>query len=244
MNNLTDRQFWQRYWENYQYEKVPERSNFDSYFPEKMQNGKGKTAIEIGGFPGTMSLFFNRRFGYSPSLLDFYIDSEIIHKMESTNGFQADTVKCIESDFFAFTPEEKYDLVFSIGFIEHFDDTADVLKRHADLLAHEGVLFIALPNFLGINGLVQRIFDNKNFKVHNLNSMKLDNLDRITRGLNLKDVKIEYTRKPMIWLEPKPTTGNKIARKIVKLMSYFLKLFPIKSRLLSPYIVITAVRAD
>ena len=44
----------------------------------------------------------------------------------------------------------------------------------------------------------------------------------------------------MIWLEPKPTLGNKIARVFVKTFSLFLKLFPFKGRFLSPYIVVNA----
>ena len=77
MNNLTDREFWKEYWSNYIYEKVPARSEFDKYFTPAMHGGEGKTSIEIGGFPGTMSLYFKRR-GYSPTLLDFYVDPKII----------------------------------------------------------------------------------------------------------------------------------------------------------------------
>ena len=133
MNNLTDREFWKEYWSNYIYEKVPTRSEFDKYFTPAMYGGEGKTSIEIGGFPGTMSLYFKRR-GYSPTLLDFYVDPKIIDGLEESNGFSKGDVEYIESDFFAFKSEKQYDLVFSIGFIEHFDDTADVIRRHVDLV--------------------------------------------------------------------------------------------------------------
>lgn len=241
MNNLTDRVFWKNYWENYQYKKVADKTFFDNYLPQNL-TGTGKSFIEIGGFPGTMSIYFNKKFGFDVTLLDFYIDHEMVTKMESINGIAPNTIHCIESDFFSFNSEKKYDFVFSLGFIEHFDDTFDVIKRHAELLSNQGDLLIILPNFLGLNGWLQKTFDRKNFEAHNLNSMKISNLQSIIEKLNLSETKIEYTSKPMIWIEPKATFGNKVARIFVKLLSYILKLFPIKSKILSPYIVISAKR--
>lgn len=241
MNNLTDRNFWKEYWSNYVYEKVPVHSEFDDYLTPAMRDGKGKTSIEIGGFPGTMSLCFRRK-GYSPTLLDFYIDPTIIEGLEKANGFKKGDIECIESDFFAFKPTKLYDLVFSIGFIEHFADTADVIRRHADLVKPGGQLLIILPNFRGINGWVQRTFDRKNYDIHNISSMVPSRLRAILARLPLDNARVVYTRKPMLWLEPNGRPGNKVARMVVKFFSYALKLFPIPSRLLSPYIVITAQR--
>lgn len=239
MNNLTDREFWKEYWSNYIYEKVPTRSEFDKYFTPAMHGGEGKTSIEIGGFPGTMSLYFKRR-GYSPTLLDFYVDPKIIDGLEESNGFSKGDVEYIESDFFAFKSEKQYDLVFSIGFIEHFDDTADVIRRHVDLVKPGGTLFIALPNFRGLNGWVQKGFDRRNYDAHNISSMIPSRLRAILGSLPLKDVKVQYTAKPMLWLEPQKGVKNKIARKVVKFFSHAMKLFPVPSRLMSPYIVLTA----
>lgn len=44
----------------------------------------------------------------------------------------------------------------------------------------------------------------------------------------------------MVWLEPKPGLKAKAGKILTKTLSYALKLFPIKCRLLSPYIVISA----
>ena len=186
-----------------------------------------------------MSLYFKRR-GYSPTLLDFYVDPKIIDGLEESNGFSKGDVEYIESDFFAFKSEKQYDLVFSIGFIEHFDDTADVIRRHVDLVKPGGTLFIALPNFRGLNGWVQKVFDRRNYDAHNISSMIPSRLRAILGSLPLKDVKVQYTAKPMLWLEPQKGVKNKIARKVVKFFSHAMKLFPVPSRLKSPYIVLTA----
>jgi SAM-dependent methyltransferase len=235
-NAFTNRDFWKEYWKNYRYEKVRSKMFFDKYLPQKMS---GKTFIEIGGFPGTMSIYFHKKYNCNASLLDFYIDKEMVNMMEQTNDVPKETVECIECDFFNFSSDYLYDIVFSYGFIEHFNDTRDIIKRHVDLLAPNGHLLIILPNFLGLNGWIQRHFDKESYEAHNLQSMELSGLREIMNGFDLHNVKIEYTRKPIIWLEAKPATSRMI-RLTVKIFSYMLKLFPVRCRLLSPYIIILA----
>jgi SAM-dependent methyltransferase len=235
-NTLTDRNYWREYWKNYQYEKVPRKMFFDKYLPHNVLR---KTFLEIGGFPGTTSIYFHKKYNCSVSLLDFYIDKEIVNGMEIANDVPKETIECIECDFFDFTPKHLYDMVFSLGFIEHFNDTQDVIKRHVNLLAPNGHLLIVLPNFLGLNGWIQRCFDRESFEAHNLKSMEKNRLKEIMNQFNLDNVRIEYTRKPIVWLEPKPTI-SRILRLLVKMFSYVLKLIPIRSLLLSPYIVISA----
>ena len=93
-----------------------------------------------------------------------------------------------------------------------------------------------IPYFVFLNGWIQYFFDKKNLKAHNLNSMDITLLKQTVTELGLKNISVEYTRKPMIWLEPKDE--NMQLRKMVKLLSFMLKLFPIRCRLLSPFIMI------
>ncbi|GHU94493.1 hypothetical protein FACS1894156_2740 [Bacteroidia bacterium] len=240
MQNLTDRNFWVEYWKNYQYEKIPATTPFEHLMPKL----KGVNSfIEIGGFPGVYAAYFYKHGCKDVSLLDFYIDKRKVNTFEQINDIPQDTIHCIESDFFQFETNKQYDLVFSYGFIEHFEDTKNVMQHHNSLIINEllgggGKLLIILPNFRGINGFVQYLFDKRNLRAHNLNSMKIPFLKSILTELELKNISVEYSRKPMVWLEP--TAGNAFVRKMVKLFSYFLKLFPIKCRLLSPFIIIYA----
>jgi len=239
MNNLTDRRFWEEYWANYQYEKIPPQTFFDKYLDKNVLCKDNPTFIEIGGFPGTMSIYFHKKYSCNVSLLDFFIDESIVHKLEEKNNLQKNTISCIEHDFFTFTSNKLYDIVFSLGFIEHFNNTEDVIRRHVNLLDSGGYLLIILPNFLGLNGIIQKKFDPENFAAHNLKSMDITYLKKIMNGFNLQDTKVEYTIKPIVWLEPKPTT-SRFVKLFVKSLSYFIKLFPIRSRFLSPYIIISA----
>lgn len=237
-NNITTHTDWQNYWTNYRFDKIPDKVVkvvFEKFMPLLKS---GKSFIEIGGFPGIHAVYFYRHGIPDVTILDFYMDTDIVHKLEKTNHVPENTIKCITTDFFSFSSDKKYDIVFSSGFVEHFQNTHDVIRRHVDLLSENGQLLILIPNFLGLNGRIQRRFDKDNLNVHNLRSMEMHYLQKIMQPFGLKDIRIEYIGKPMLWLEPKPENRDK--QKIVKLLSYAVKLFPLKGRLLSPFISIYA----
>jgi len=236
-NELTDRSHWAEYWSNYQYEKIPSKTVYDKYIPSLKDC---HSFIEIGGFPGINAAFFYKNVCKDVTLLDFYVDRSIVSRFEQINHIPENAIKCIESDFFLFKEERSYDIVFSLGFIEHFDDTRDIIARHINLLSEKGNLLIILPNFIGLNGLVQWMFDRKNLQAHNLESMKIKKLKEIMQEAGVDSWTVEYTRKPMVWLEPKPGILNATGRTLIKGLSYFIKLFPFKGRFFSPFIIISA----
>lgn len=234
-NYITDKEFWDNYWLNYQYDKIPQKVVFEKFMPKLT---RGINFIEIGGFPGVNAAYFYQRGIRDVTILDFHINREIVRNFEKINDLPEGTIQCIDSDFFAFSSEKKYDVVFSSGFIEHFEDTRDVIARHVELLSEKGQLLIIIPNFLGLNGEIQRKYDKENLDAHNLQSMKISRMKEIMRSFNLDDVSVDYLGKPMLWLEPKPE--NRKRRKWVKMLSYTVKLFPVKGKFLSPYIAIYA----
>lgn len=234
-NKITDKEYWENYWSNYQYDKVPQNVVFEEYVPKLTW---AQNSIEIGGFPGVFAAYFYRKGIRDVTILDFHINIDIVRNFEKINDLPAGAIQCIDSDFFAFKSEKKYDVVFSSGFIEHFIDTRDVIARHVELLSDKGQLLILLPNFLGLNGMLQRRYDKENLEAHNLQSMEIAHLKEIMSSFDLHDVSVSYIGKPMLWLEPKPENLKK--RKWVKLLSYATKLFPVRGKMLSPFIAIYA----
>lgn len=232
---LLDKEHWKKYWEKYIFESVPDNNILDNYLPKDIS---GKSAIEIGGFPGFLSVYAYKKGFSDVSFLDFYIDPKIIRKVEEKNDIP-NIINYIEGDFLKYQPEKEYDFVYSLGFAEHFDDTKDIIERHLSFAKKGGKVVIIMPNFLGINGLVQKLFDKENFKIHNLKSMDYNNLTSIAESLDISDYSIEYYKKPMIWLEPQKGVFNYLARKLVKLFSLSLKLIPFRNNYLSSYIIIS-----
>ncbi|MFH1509078.1 MAG: methyltransferase domain-containing protein [bacterium] len=234
-NSITDRIFWKSYWSNYK-PKIVNRVMFDDIFKTLADN---KSFIEIGGFPGTFSVYMKKYKGYEVSLLDYYIDEKIVREMERINSIKEESIQLIETEFISYKTDKKYDVVFSSGFIEHFQNLEIIYKKHYEITKKGGIMLISLPNFLGLNGFVQKYFDNKNYDAHNLEAMKIENIKKILNSLNLKYYKILYYGKPGLWLE-KTAKVKKYTRFVIKLISQIIKILPLKNKILSTRIVIIA----
>jgi SAM-dependent methyltransferase len=241
--NLTDRGFWKSFWES--------RKNLILYLKPDYVFGdilaglikeKGiKNAIELGGFPGYYSVYLKKYQGISTTLFDYYIHEGLIKELLAKNGLKDGDINIIESDLFNYTPQEKYDMVLSFGLIEHFSDTASIIKTHLQFLKPGGTLFITLPNFTGVNGWVQKNFDKENYDKHYIDCMNPAFLAETCKELGLKEVESYYHGKFTVWLENK-SEQSVIAKSIVKAIwvagKVFTKIIPIESKVLSPYIVV------
>lgn len=246
-NQLTDRQFWTSYWE----------SKTDLIFPvgpdylfhrelREIVSANGvKTAIELGGFPGYYSIFLKKYLGAESTLLDYFVHPGILGGLLKANGLNREDVQVIETDLFAYTPEQEYDLVLSCGLIEHFQDTRDIVSRHVRFMKPGGALFITLPNFRGVNGWVQKNFDRDNYDKHHLASMDLQLLEKTAKELGLTDIRVRYFGGFSVWLESRKEKSA-LVRTLIKALWYAgkvpTKLLGFESKLLSPYIMLTARR--
>src|SRR5262249_26042713 len=146
---LTDRTFWADYWKSKLdrlITTIPPDFLFSKTLSKFLPQRSGLEFIELGGFPGFYSIFFKKYYGYHPTLFDYYIDREIIAKLSKINNVFED-INVIEEDFFNFKPENSFDVVMSVGLVEHFTDLQAVIDLHVKLLKQKGYLVIAVPNF-------------------------------------------------------------------------------------------------
>mgnify|MGYP003495625468 FL=1 len=250
MNNaLTDRLFWSNYWESKLDLAVRIEPNylFHQQLLPLIKHAKPDTAIELGGFPGYYSIFLKKYFAIDTTLFDFFVHQGILNKVLAKNGLDDKDVSIIEADLFHFTPSNQYDLVLSCGLIEHFIDTQDVLAHHVKFLKPGGSLFVTLPNFRGVNGWIQRVFDRDNYQKHHIHCMDVALLRRCCHQLGLKNVQVNYTGRFSVWLEHKEQKSWP-TRLLVKTIWYLgkliTKLVPFESKCLSPYLVIKAEKAN
>ena len=238
-DTFTEKETWEAYWSKYVPEIIVRKNQFQSLL-EGLEDGEWKKSfIEIGGFPGTFAIYFKKFKNYKVSLLDYYISQPIIYSLLNKNGIKESELEVIESDIFNYETDKKYDLVFSSGFIEHFQDTEKVIKAHVDLLDTSGQLLITLPNLTGLNGWIQKKYDVANYDNHNIQCMNINKLRMHCEALELKNIEVDFYGKPTIWLEHTAPVSI-FFRKIVKNVSLSLKLFPFKGATLSPFIYIKA----
>ncbi len=148
----------------------------------------GARVLEIGFAPGKMLAWVAARLGARVSGLDYAAAGvATAHRLFDTLGIPAD-LRCEDVFAHSFTPGS-FDVVYSLGVIEHFDDPREIVRRHMELLAPGGVAIIAIPNYGGLYGRLQRRFDPENLAIHNTSIMSLATLAAlvpVTPGLDVR----------------------------------------------------------
>ncbi|MFM1913486.1 MAG: hypothetical protein RIR51_1329 [Bacteroidota bacterium] len=246
---LTNKDFWKNYWNNKTdlIFKIPAKFPFLKELEDIIQKNSTKKLLEIGGFPGYYSIWIKKNLGVDSTLLDFIIIPEITKSLEEKNEL-VDSVELLEVDLFNESNQamENYDLVFSNGLIEHFENTKDIIQRHLNYLKVGGDLLITIPNFRGYNGLIQLIFDKENLNKHYLPCMDIQYLKNTCEDLKLSNIEVEYNGEFTIWLEDQKNKPiwKKMMRFILWLpFKIIFKFVPTKGKFFSPYIIIKAKKS-
>jgi SAM-dependent methyltransferase len=236
-DKLTSKEDWEDYWSHHKPARI-ENTYLEEFIDGSPHEG---SLIEIGGFPGTFAAYFKKRFNYHVSILDYVGDPEIVKQVEKYYRIEPGSIHSIHADFFDYESPDEYDIVMSVGFIEHFDNTELVIKKHVELVKPDGKLVITLPNFAGINGYVQKYYDPENYAKHNIKSMNINLLRDIMQRMDMDSFSVEYHGPPHIWLEPSAPVSS-FTRFFLRCISKVMrgtKMLPWKKgKLLAPYIVI------
>jgi 2-polyprenyl-3-methyl-5-hydroxy-6-metoxy-1,4-benzoquinol methylase len=183
----------QTYWENYynktkiDVERIKRVVGAHDVFWERFISSCSytpKSIIEIGAFPGRYLAYLSTKYDLKPTALDF---NSGVGKIESCfESFGIINFECIQADFTKYSSELKYDLVMSIGFIEHFENFDEILDKHYDLLAPGGAMLIMIPNKRYLRKWYSYLVDLQNLKIHNLKSMNLSVFKNFAARNNLK----------------------------------------------------------
>ena len=243
---ITTEEVWKRYWRNKKIVKVINtRYWFNDLFKKYLYLKKYHNFIEIGGYPGYFAIYFKKYWDYDVTLLDYIIDQKIIRNLLKANGLKPNDINTIKRDFLLSDEINKYDVVYSFGFIEHFDNPGIILKKHWKLVKKDGTMIIIYPNLLGINGVVQKIFDPENLKIHNLKIMDIKSIKSQLKKAGIKCADVFYYGGFGVWLERLNERNIFIKALIYGLSAVgkLIKLFRLNSKLTSPHIVIVAIKS-
>jgi hypothetical protein len=239
---LTTVETWDRYWST----KGPIRIGKDHRFSDvidRLTDQTFGTSIEIGGFPGYFSVYLKKYCDFAPTLIDFYFNETFFSNLLIKNGLAQGDVAIIKDDVFSYCPSQQYNFVCSFGFLEHFINIDTVLKSHVKFACKGAKLMIAIPNFKGINGIIQRIFDKKNYNIHNTQIMNIAKLRKAAFKAGLSKIQVFYYPSTYVWLEDinRRSIGIRASLWFVGMMVRILgEVFGKRSRILSDSIVLTA----
>ncbi|MEP6763628.1 MAG: class I SAM-dependent methyltransferase [Gemmatimonadaceae bacterium] len=153
---------------------------------------KGDKVLEIGFAPGKQLAWIAQALEASVSGIDFSQPGVTLgQELFAHLGLAAD-LRC--EDVFATTfPLGTFDVVYSQGVIEHFQDPSAIVRRHFELLRPGGVAVITIPNYGGIYGRLQARWDPENLKLHNTDIMTRDAFLALMPNDIADSVRVRYT---------------------------------------------------
>lgn len=237
---MTDKLTDQKYWETYYDKASTKKENIESvcgYYNSvwdlwmKSAAKKPETVIEIGAYPGRYIAYFAAKYGLKVTGLDYNSDQNKIKESMDIMGVKE--YDYIQADFFNHQTTKKYDLVFSNGFIEHFDDFKTTMDLHLNYLSDGGSLLLMIPNKNYMRKYYGKFLDKKNLDVHNLNSMHLHVFEDFAKRNNLVINHLSY-KGGFAYSVHEPLTKSykkvafKVASKIFKALNPMLEKHPSK----------------
>jgi SAM-dependent methyltransferase len=190
-NALTTSELWDEYWQSSQ---LPveitkgAQTTTDAILKvidRFLVSNSRLSVLEVGGAPGGYLAHVWRQFGHEVCVLDNSpVGIDLTRRNFKLLGIPG---RVLEGDLFK--PEAtapKFDVVFSLGLIEHFDDTHAVVAAHLDYLKPGGTLIVGCPNFRGVNLALLRELSPSLLEWHNLEAMDIADWPSFERRLGLE----------------------------------------------------------
>ncbi len=138
----------------------------------------GMRVLEIGCAPGKHLAYVAKVLGAEVAGID-YAEVGLRHAKQLFSTLAIDAELRCENVFESSLEKRAFDVVYSIGVVEHFDDPAPIIRVHAEFLRPGGTGIVAIPNYGGIYGRWQTRFDPDNLAIHNLDMMHLHLLRKL-----------------------------------------------------------------
>jgi SAM-dependent methyltransferase len=202
-------------------------------------------AIEIGAWPGTHLAALCLSHGYRPVAMDYVPEVMKLNEFFQKAGLAGASV--VEADFTQWSTRERFEVVLSLGFIEHFRNWKPVLGKHWEILADNGTLLLGVP----IMGWAQmwlrrRVYSGDQLKLvlesHNLEVMNLRVLREACRSLpGARILFAEHIWNMRTWLRVGDPGVRHDRRQILALWRHLARLpraLNISARFISPYAIV------
>ena len=191
--SLTDEAYWDERWGSVRLpalvdEGIRWQLAMAGVFRRFLQHDPAISIFEIGCAPGRWLVWFHRTFGYAAFGCDLSrAAAETARANLAMSGvpgeiYTGDITK--EGDL----PDKQFDVVVSLGVIEHFSDPEPVVRRHVDFVKPGGMIILNVPNLAGSvnHWLLRRARLQPLIDVHNLKTMQLETFHAMANRLKLE----------------------------------------------------------
>jgi 2-polyprenyl-3-methyl-5-hydroxy-6-metoxy-1,4-benzoquinol methylase len=193
------------------------------------------TCLEIGCYPGRFLAVLGEM-GYELYGVDFAERVESLSVWMKSRNYRVGGFW--HEDFFEFRPDKKFDVVLSLGFIEHYVNWQAVLDRHMDLVAAQCLLVLSAPNFLGrLQNWFHRTLDAESYDRHHVPAMNVEEWARRVEKNGFKVIYKGYFGPCDFWVEEQQRSfAQKVCLELLTMARpLFRRLLPEDNKLYSPY---------
>lgn len=167
MAAITDQKIWNSYWKSGGTHQINTLNLSNRAVLSRLNTSlqSAESIIEVGCAPGAWLRYMAEEFNLQISGIDY---SEVGVQLTRENLSQAQLdVELLQLDFMEDAlPKERWDVAYSMGFIEHFTDLDEVIARHARLVKPGGKVIVFAPNLKSAVGRAKGIIDAKNMALH------------------------------------------------------------------------------
>jgi 2-polyprenyl-3-methyl-5-hydroxy-6-metoxy-1,4-benzoquinol methylase len=165
---LTSIEYWASHWRHHGNE-FEHAFPLDAAIAPFISPGNARSLLEIGCAPGRILEHLCNNHQLVANGVDYAADpSEIEMKLKKRG---VDVGRIYRQDIFDWKTDERYDVVCSFGFIEHFEEAAWVLDRHFQLCKPGGIVIVEFPDFTGFRYMAHWFLDRRNLLRHNTKIM-------------------------------------------------------------------------
>ena len=192
--HLTTPDYWTDHWQAVELPYLVDMRSYHWYSLARLFNRVVPTGplatLEVGSGACQWLIYFAQTFGHEVWGIDnapgaCRIGRENL-ELASVNG----TVVC-EDLFSSPFPTRQFDVVLSVGVVEHFDDFRAALREMHRLVAPGGILITIVPNFVGWMGFMKRRFEPEVYRLHQV--VTAGDLRAAYRELGLGGVEVGHT---------------------------------------------------
>jgi 2-polyprenyl-3-methyl-5-hydroxy-6-metoxy-1,4-benzoquinol methylase len=197
VNRLTNESFWDDYWSSVRLPIEIDKSKgflvaeITEVFDRLLAHDRALSVLEVGGAPGQYAAYVHKRLGHTITVLDSSpLGCAKTRENFELLGIPADVV---QGDMFA-PPQSltRFDVVYSLGLIEHFEDVTAAVRAHMGLLVPGGLLVLGAPNLYGINRSLLHRFSPSFLSKHHVEATYGSTWDRFENELRLTRLFREY----------------------------------------------------
>lgn len=221
-NNIVKKEYWEKYYTNFNIKKPSDKDTIvkliKKYIPKNAS--KDYNAIEIWWFPWRyLSIFWD--LWYKLNCIDIVDNINIMKDFLTSQEY---IVEEIINEYFPINNNKynnKYNVVCSFWFIEHFKNYDEIIIEHSKLVKKNWYLLITTPNFkYGFQYYFHKIFDKENFDRHVIESMNPSKWWDILKKEWFEIINLWYTW----WFDYWTETENKLlTKKIVVKTSLYIR---------------------